>query len=100
VYAGLGRKEDAIRAAKKWVERFPISEEPWNRGPGALEVLALAYAAVGEHDAALDEIENLLAIPSHLSVWELRMNPDWDPLRDHPRFKKLVGEDWQAEATP
>jgi hypothetical protein len=33
-------------------------------------------------------------------VWTLRLDPTWDPLRDHPRFKKLVGEDSQAKASP
>jgi serine/threonine-protein kinase len=55
---------------------------------------------VGEHDAAIDELENLLSIPSWISIWDLRLDPRWDPLREHPRFEKLVGEDWQAEASP
>jgi hypothetical protein len=55
---------------------------------------------VGEDEAALDQIEYLLSIPSMMTVWNPRLNPAWDPLRDHPRFRELVGEDWQAEASP
>jgi serine/threonine-protein kinase len=45
---------------------------------------------VGEFDAAIDQLELLLSIPSTLSVPLLRLDPAWDPLRDHPRFKKLL----------
>ncbi len=59
--------------------------------------LAAVYTLVGEHDAAIEQLEYLLSIPSWWSAWDLRLDPRWDPLRDHPRFRKLVGEDWQAE---
>ena len=54
--------------------------------------LALIYTIVGEHDAALDQIEYLLSIPAgrYMSVGLLRIDPRWDPLRDHPRFQKLL----------
>jgi hypothetical protein len=45
---------------------------------------------VGEFDAAIDQIEYLLSMPSELSIPLLRLNPAWDLLRDHPRFKKLI----------
>jgi hypothetical protein len=40
--------------------------------------------------AALDEIERLLAGPSWLSVHTLRLDPRWDPIRNHPRFTALL----------
>jgi serine/threonine-protein kinase len=98
-YAGLGRKAEAIREAKRGVELLPVSKD-------AVAVfypvhaLAVVYTMVGEDEAALDQIEYLLSIPSRMTVWNLRLDPSWDPLRAHPRFKKLVGEDWQAEASP
>lgn len=45
---------------------------------------------VGDYDAAIDHIEYLLSIPGNLSIPLLRLDPAWDPLRNHPRFKKLV----------
>ena len=53
--------------------------------------------AVPALQAALDRIEYLLSIPSKLSVPLLKLDPKWDPLRQHPRFKALVG-DATAEA--
>ena len=64
------------------------------RGAGVLADLAEVYVLVGEHDAAIDQLELLLSIPSLLSVQLLRVDPLWDPLRDHPRFQKLL-EDHQ-----
>jgi hypothetical protein len=47
---------------------------------------------VGEFDLAIDQLEFLLSIPSELSIHLLRLDPDWAPLRDHRRFKKLLEE--------
>ena len=89
VYAGLNRKEDAIRTGKEGVQLLPISKEAW-RGAHRLEDLAVIYAQVGEYDVAIDHIETLLSIPSDLSVNLLRLHPKWDPLREHPRFSALL----------
>ena len=45
---------------------------------------------VGEVDKALDLIDELLSIPCWLSVGLLRLDPAWDPLREHPRFQALL----------
>lgn len=88
-YAELGRKEEAIREGKRAVEILPVSKDAvW--GPDTVEFLAYIYVLVGENNAALDQIEYLLSIPSLLSVPLLRIDPRWDPLRNHPRFKKLL----------
>ena len=88
-YAGLGRKEDAIREGKLAVEMLPVSKEAL---VGVIRVgdLARIYVMVGEYDAAIDQLEFLLSRPGELSIPLLRLDPAWDPLRDHPRFKKLV----------
>ncbi|MGH8004874.1 MAG: tetratricopeptide repeat protein, partial [Limisphaerales bacterium] len=90
-YAGLGRKEEAIQEGKKGVELLPVSKEAII-GPGNVSILAKIYVMVGEFDAAIDQLEYLLSIPSEYSVPLLRINPTWAPLRNHPRFKKLVAE--------
>ena len=38
-----------------------------------------------------DLLEKLLSIPSQLSVPLLKIDPTWNPLRDNPRFRKLIG---------
>ena len=89
-YAGLGRKEEAIREGKLGVELCPISKDAFF-GPGHVYWLARIYVMVGEYEEALDQIEFLLSIPTYwLSAPLLRLNPMWDPLRKHPRFKQLL----------
>jgi serine/threonine protein kinase/regulator of sirC expression with transglutaminase-like and TPR domain len=89
-YAGLGHKEDAISEGERAVQLLPISKEAW-QGLYAVEDLARIYVMVGEHDQAIDQLEYLLSIPGELSIPLLQLDPAWDPLRNHPRFMKLVG---------
>jgi hypothetical protein len=63
------------------------------RGTKWVEELTRIYVMVGEHDEAIDQLEDLLSIPGPLSIPFLQLNPTWDPLRDHPRFKKLIESD-------
>jgi non-specific serine/threonine protein kinase len=88
-YAGLGRKEEAIREGIQAVELSPVSKDAYS-GPTPVLELAVIHTMVGEYDAALDGIEYLLSIPYWLSVHNLRINPTWDPLREHPRFEELL----------
>ncbi len=88
-YAGLGREEDAIREGKKGVELLPVSEDAFS-GPSRVEDLAQIYVMVGKFDAAIDQLEYLLSIPGELSIPLLQLDPAWDPLRNHPRFQKLL----------
>ena len=40
--------------------------------------------------AAFEQIEYLLSIPSDLSIPILQLDPRWDPLREHPRYAELL----------
>ncbi|MFQ5798380.1 MAG: protein kinase, partial [Bacteroidota bacterium] len=91
VYAGLGRTEDAIREGKRAVELLPISKEAW-RGAYRVGDLARIYTLVGEHDAAIDQLEQLLSMPSDVSVPLLRIDPVWASLHTNTRFQKLIAE--------
>ena len=87
--AGLGRKQDAIREGKLAVDLLPVSKDAM-RGICRVGDLARIYVMVGEFDLAINQIESLLSIPSELSIPLLRLDPAWAPLRDHPRFKRLL----------
>ena len=71
------------------MELLPVTKEAW-RGLYRVDALAKIYVMVGEFDAAIDQLDFLLSIPSQLSIPLLRLDPAWAPLRDHPRFKKLL----------
>jgi serine/threonine-protein kinase len=90
--AGLGRREEALREARR-LEQDPVYREDAVMGPMVAEPRAQVLAQAGEARAALEEIERLLAGPSYfVSVHTLRLDPRWDPIRDHPRFQALLVE--------
>jgi len=91
--AGLGKKEEAIREARRAVELLPIGNDAVN-APGLIAKLALIYAWTGERERALEQLEKVATIPGAMgsvpTYGDLRFNPCWDPLRGDPRFEKIV----------
>jgi ATP/maltotriose-dependent transcriptional regulator MalT len=90
--AGLGNKDAALREGERAVSLMPASEDPMF-GPKNEETLAAVEAQVGELERAIARIERLLVTPYGafpLTQATLRLDPLWDPLRQHPRFKALV----------
>ena len=88
-YAGLDRKDDAVRAGKHAVELLPVEREAW-RGSYRLEDLALIHAMTGEQDMAVDALERLLSIPCEVSATFLKIDPRWNMLRENKRFQSLI----------
>jgi serine/threonine-protein kinase len=90
--AGLGRRDQALRESH-WLEQSVVYREDAYDGASLLgPARAQVLAQAGEADAALDEIERRLAGPSLLSVHTLRLDPRWDPIREHPRFRALLAK--------
>ena len=50
----------------------------------------MIYAACGEKDAALKQLDRSAKLPVGITYGELKCNPEWDPLRGDPRFEKIV----------
>jgi TolB-like protein/Flp pilus assembly protein TadD len=89
VYATLGRREEAVREAKRAVEMIPVLQDAL-LGPRQIDHLAWTYRFLGEYDAALDQLEVELSIPAIMSASLVRLDPGWDPVRDNPRFQRLL----------
>ncbi len=89
--AGLGRRQEALREAR-WLQQSVVYRDDAFTGRYVDEERARILASAGEVDAALDEIEQLLAGPGFLSVHKLRLDPRWDPIREHPRFQALLAK--------
>ena len=87
-YAGLGLKDKAIHAGEEAVTKPSIVDAV--AGPQRVLNLARIYTMVGKYDKAIDQIVDLLSRPGPLSIPLLQLDPAWDPLRNHPRFKKLI----------
>jgi len=90
-YAILGQKEEAIEKGLEATKLLPISKDALV-GANLLGGLAQIYVLVGEYDDAIDQLELLLSIPSNITVAKLKLDPIWDPLREHPRFIKLIAD--------
>jgi len=88
-YAGLGRKQDAIREGRAGVALMPVSKDALV-GFSQVEELARIYAMVGENDEAIRLLEYLMSVPGYLGIGALRFDPAWNPLRNRPRFQALL----------
>jgi serine/threonine-protein kinase len=88
-FAGLKRREEALREIR-WLEQSAVYRNDAYTGPLVAEARARVLAQLGETGTALDEIERLLARPAELTAHTLRLDPRWDPIRDHPRFRALI----------
>jgi serine/threonine-protein kinase len=88
-YAGLGRREDAIREGRRAVALRPPAKDTW-LGVDMVRNLAVVYATLGEADSAVTQLRYLLTVPSWISLAALKADPTWDPIRRDPGFRRLV----------
>src|SRR6266545_1160001 len=96
LYGFMGRKDDAIKEGQRAVELKPEWKDAVD---GALMncYLALIYTRVGEKELAIPLITRLLKTPGavdsvdySITVNDLKYRWEWDPLRNDPRFQKLL----------
>jgi TolB-like protein/Tfp pilus assembly protein PilF len=85
----LGNKETAIAEAKHAVEQLPISKDAVD-GPYPELNLAAVYAWTNELDLAFETLTSLSKIPNGLYYGPLKREPYWEPLRQDPRYAKLL----------
>jgi serine/threonine protein kinase/tetratricopeptide (TPR) repeat protein len=89
--AALGRKEDALREGRQAVAMRPISQDTVE-GPILERDLAAVYLLTGEKELAIEQLESLAQVPRALYYGDLAKLPEWDPLRNDPRFQKLLSD--------
>jgi TolB-like protein/Flp pilus assembly protein TadD len=89
IYAGLGRREEALAEGKRAVELLPEAKDAFD-GP----ILAITRARInmlcGDFDTALALLDRSLQTPSGITIQELRLDPVWDALRGNPRFQQML----------
>lgn len=84
-----GRADQArplFQAFSDWVERTRNEQGPWL--VAGFEP-AWVHALNGDHDAALDVLEELVEDDWRYYWWGLEYYPTFQPLVDHPRFRAL-----------
>jgi TolB-like protein/class 3 adenylate cyclase/Tfp pilus assembly protein PilF len=94
---GLGDKEAALSLSERGIAVLPIEKDVVT-GAAPIETLARVAAQTGERDRAIAALQQVLSIPGTgaldkympLTPALLRLDPMFDPLRNDPRFQKLV----------
>jgi TolB-like protein/Flp pilus assembly protein TadD len=89
IHAAVGEKNEALGAAKRAGELLPIAKDSFD-GPILATTLAAVSAKLGETDSAIRQLESLVGVPNGPTPGTLRVEPEWDSLRDDSRFKKLA----------
>jgi TolB-like protein/Flp pilus assembly protein TadD len=92
--AELGDKKKAISEGRTACNMLPSAKNALD-GVWLMTNLARIYALTGEKNLALEQLEVLSKLASSwfgFSYGDLYLNPDWDLLRNDPRFQKLVEE--------
>ena len=85
----LGRCDEAIQEGKRACEILPFTKDSWV-GPTWITYLATIYVRCGNKDAALEQLEKSVNLPTGVTYGELKTSPDWDALRGNVHFEKLV----------
>jgi serine/threonine-protein kinase len=88
-HAFAGEVDVAVREGEEALEIYPVASDQNNYWIIVQNVCHI-YLLTGDYEAAIDQLEVLLSTPTKYTAAWLRLDPIYDPLRDHPRFQALL----------
>jgi TolB-like protein len=89
VYIALGRKIDALRLSREAANSLTIEMDALLGAVGQI-ALAQVEAWADKPEEATKRLRHLLSIPAGISIALLKIDPVWDPVRNHPDFQKVL----------
>lgn len=90
-YAGAGQRTLALETGRELLTMAPVEESVWDNAD-FLWYMAEIYLQLGMFDEASDQVALALDYPTTLSRAWIAVEPFWDPIREHPRFREVMDE--------
>ena len=89
--AWLGRFDEAMGLVEKLATDNPPEKDAM-MGSGILVPRAMIKGLAGDQEGAIDDLEIALEASNSfpITVWDLHYDPNWDFMRDNPRFVELA----------
>jgi hypothetical protein len=87
----LTKQDDALLEAKDATRRVPTARAALS-GPSYLECLGRVQVLVCQSNQVIALLQKLMTMPAGNSVSQglLRVDPFWDPLRNHSGFQRIL----------
>jgi DNA-binding winged helix-turn-helix (wHTH) protein/tetratricopeptide (TPR) repeat protein len=98
IYAMQSSRDDALAHAHTAMDMWPISQDAF-QGDEAVLFYVRTLAQLGrpeDLEEAIDRLDELLSIPTTVTIPFIRNDPFMDPIVAHPRFQQLVDKYPQA----
>lgn len=87
--AGVGRAQDALASAERYMEIKPFESDHFEASAAAWHI-AFVHMLAGNPVGAIEILRWALDEPTWITVHTLRDNPIWDALRGEPAFQELI----------
>jgi TolB-like protein len=88
--ARLNRFDEALKLAGQLTREIPYEKDALIGG-NLLSSQAMVIGLAGDQEEAINELKIALEIPSSgMTSWDLYYDPNWDFMRDNPRFVELA----------
>ncbi|HUX95828.1 MAG TPA: hypothetical protein VMV47_08860 [Bacteroidales bacterium] len=88
-YAGLGMKEEALKAGKKALDILNFDIDILNGFQSEMNMVRI-LVMVEEYDEAMIRLNKIIKIHGFVSVEILKLDPFWDPLRNNEKFNEII----------
>ncbi|MDT8375081.1 MAG: tetratricopeptide repeat protein [Bacteroidales bacterium] len=89
--AGLGLREEARRAGERAIDLLGLHKDAL---VGVFQEIAMVRILVmtEDYDEAMKRLGDVISFHGYITAEELRIDPFWDPVRNHEKFREIVSD--------